>query len=58
MPIRAKEAGDILGISPVTVRLWCRQGKLEYETSVTGQRIFNKEYLENYRREKLGIEPV
>ena len=57
MPIRSKEAGEILGISPVTVRLWCRQGKLEYTLSATGQRTFNREYLEHRRRELLGLPP-
>ena len=30
MAIRVTEAAKILGVSPITVRRWCNDGKLEY----------------------------
>lgn len=42
MPIRVKEAAGILGVSPGTVRNWCKQGRLPYHLSAANQRIFDK----------------
>ena len=40
MAIRVTEAAKILGVSPITVRRWCNDGKLEYSLSAAGQRVF------------------
>lgn len=55
MITRVREAAQILKVTPQTVRNWCNQGKLEYELSAAGQRIFNPEKLEAYKRKQLGI---
>lgn len=56
--LRVGQAAKVLGISPSTVRLWCRQGKLEYHMSITGEKIFYPSELEDFKREKLGLAPV
>lgn len=53
--LRVSQAAQILGIAPVTVRKWCNEGKMEYELSAAGQRIFTKEYVEAFKRKQLGI---
>lgn len=53
--LRIKQAAEILGIAPVTLRKWCEQGKIQYDRSVAGERIFSPEYILNFRNEKLGI---
>lgn len=45
MPVRVKDAAEILGVSAVTVRRWCNEGKLEYSLSAAGQRLFDEKYL-------------
>ena len=56
MAIRVTEAAKILGVSPITVRRWCNDGKLEYSLSAAGQRVFDREYLESLRDKANGIE--
>lgn len=55
MAIRVKEAANMLGVTAQTVRNWCNEGKLEYTTSIAGQRVFNKEYLQRIINEKNNI---
>lgn len=57
-PLRVSEAAKILQLSPGTVRNWCNEGKLEYELSISGQRVFNREYIHNLARKSQGLEPV
>ena len=57
-PLRVSEAAKILQLSPGTVRNWCNEGKLEYELSISGQRVFNREYIHNLARQSQGLEPV
>lgn len=54
-PIRVTEAARILEVSSGTVRNWCKQGKLKYNLSASGQKVFRKEDLIAYKNEKLGI---
>lgn len=54
MPIRAKGAAAILGVSPGTVRNWCNQGKLPYHLSAANQRIFDKNELLEFKAAALG----
>lgn len=56
MPIRVKEAANILGVSPGTVRNWCNQGKLPYHLSAASQRIFDKQELLEFKSISLGEE--
>lgn len=56
--LRVSQAAKVLGISPSTVRAWCRQGKLEYHMSITGEKVFYPSELEAFKREKLGLAPV
>lgn len=56
MPIRVKEAANILGVSPGTVRNWCNQGKLPYHLSAASQRIFDKKELLEFKSISLGEE--
>lgn len=43
--IRVTDAARILGVSPQTVRNYCASGRINYETSITGQRIFDELYI-------------
>lgn len=52
--LRVKQAAQELGIAPVTVRKWCNEGKLQYELNAAKQRVFDKEYLQNFKRQQLG----
>lgn len=56
MPIRVKEAANILGVSPGTVRNWCNQGRLSYHLSAANQRIFDKQELLDFKSASLGEE--
>lgn len=56
MAIRVNDAAKILGLSPRTVRKWCNDGKLKHSMSAAGQRIFDREYLENIRNKMNGVE--
>jgi len=56
MPIRVKDAAEILQISPGTVRNWCADGKLNYSLSAAGQKVFDYDYLIQFKNERLGIE--
>lgn len=49
MAIRVKDAAKILGLSPITVRRWCNDGKLKYTLSAAGQRIFDEDYLNSIK---------
>lgn len=57
-PLRVSDAARILNLSPGTVRNWCKQGKLEYSLSVSGQKVFDREYIYNLARETQGLEPI
>lgn len=57
-PLRVSETARILNLSPGTVRNWCKQGKLEYSLSVSGQKVFDREYIYNLARETQGLEPI
>lgn len=56
MPIRVKEAAGILGVSPGTVRNWCKQGRLPYHLSAANQKIFDKQELVDFKLASLGKE--
>lgn len=55
MPIRVKDAAEILQVSPGTVRNWCADGKLDYSLSAAGQKVFDHDYLVRFKNERLGI---
>ena len=55
MAIRVKQAADILGVSPNTVRNYCKQGILPFDLNAAGQRIFDKQQLEVFKNKQLGI---
>lgn len=48
--LRVKEAGELLGIKPVTVRKWCREGRLECSRSAAGHRLFDEEYIQEKKK--------
>ena len=49
--LRVKEAADLLGVSPNTVRAWGAAGKIpEYRHPVNGYRLYRREELENLLR--------
>lgn len=56
MPVRVKDAAEILGVSAVTVRRWCNEGKLEYSLSAAGQRLFDEKYLHSIVKKINNIE--
>ena len=56
--IRVKEAADLLGVTPQTVRNYCHDGKIRYELSVAGQRIFDREYIQQLAQQANGLETV
>lgn len=56
MPVRVKDAAEILGISAVTVRRWCNEGRLEYSLSAAGQRLFDEKYLRSIVKKINNIE--
>lgn len=56
MPIRVKEAADILQVSKGTVRNWCADGKLPYSLSAAGQKVFDRDELIRFKNKQLGIE--
>ena len=53
--MRTADAARILGLSPATVRLWSRTGKLEFTYSAAGQRVFSVDYLTSLLQEQNGI---
>lgn len=56
MSIRAKQAGEILGVSAVTVRAWSKQGLLPYKLSASGQMTYTEEDLQTFYRQRLGLD--
>lgn len=46
MLVRIKEAAKILGVSTVTLRKWCNEGKIPYYTNPSDHRLFNTEELQ------------
>lgn len=56
--LRVGDAGRILGIKPVTVRKWCREGKLKSSRSAAGHRIFDEEYILEKKRELIKEPPT
>lgn len=49
--LRVKEAADLLGVSPNTVRAWGAAGKIpEYRHPVNGYRLYRQEELESLLR--------
>lgn len=56
MPVRVKDAAEILGVSAVTVRRWCNEGRLEYSLSAAGQRLFDEKYLHSIVKKINNIE--
>lgn len=56
MPVRVKDAAEILGVSAVTVRRWCNEGRLEYSLSAAGQRLFDEKYLRSIVKKINNIE--
>lgn len=56
--MRVKQAADYLNVTPQTVRNWNNAGDLPCEYNGAGQRIFSKEDLDAYKRNRMGLEPV
>ena len=49
--LRVKEAAELLGVSPNTVRAWGAAGKIpEYRHPANGYRLYRREELENLLR--------
>ena len=49
--LRVKEAADLLGVSPNTVRAWGAAGKIpEYRHPANGYRLYRREELEHLLR--------
>jgi len=49
--LRVKEAADLLGVSPNTVRAWGAAGKIpEYRHPANGYRLYKREELESLLR--------
>ena len=49
--LRVKDAADLLGVSPNTVRAWGAAGKIpEYRHPANGYRLYKREELENLLR--------
>ena len=49
--LRVKEAADLLGVSPNTVRAWGAAGKIpEYRHPANGYRLYRQEELEDLLR--------
>lgn len=55
MAIRVSQAAHILGVSPNTIRNYCKQGKLQYDLNAAGQKIFDKQQLQVFKNKQLGI---
>ena len=50
--LRVKEAADLLGVSPNTMRAWGAAGKIpEYRHPVNGYRLYRREELETILRQ-------
>jgi len=50
--LRVKEAAELLGVSPNTVRAWGAAGKIpEYRHPANGYRLYRREELENVLRQ-------
>ena len=46
--MRISEAAKQIGVSPVTLRAYCRTGKIKYRTTPGGQRIFEQEDINEF----------
>ena len=50
--LRVKEAAELLGVSPNTVRAWGAAGKIpEYRHPANGYRLYRREELEDFLRQ-------
>lgn len=56
--MRVKQAADYLNVTPQTVRNWNNSGELPCEYNGAGQRIFSKENLDTYKRNRMGLKPL
>lgn len=45
---RIGKASEKLGVTPQTVRAWCKQGKIKHHSSPTGQLMFTDDDLSDY----------
>ena len=52
MWLLTNEAAQVLGVSPETVRLWERAGRLPATKTATGVRLFNRSDVERLARER------
>ncbi len=57
MAIRVREAARILGVSGSSVRQWTNNGLLPDIRNAANQRIYERETLESFLRERRGEEP-
>ena len=48
MSMRISEAAKQIGVSPVTLRAYCRAGRIKYRTNPGGQRIFEQEDIDEF----------
>lgn len=55
MKVRAKGAGDILGVTSATVRRWSQEGRLPFELSAAGQRLYDTDVLHKFVSEANGV---
>lgn len=49
MYLRLSEAAAQLNVQPVTLRKYCNEGKIHYELTPGGQRIFTQEDINNFK---------
>lgn len=48
MTMRISEAAKQIGVSTVTLRAYCRQGRIKYRTNPGGQRIFEQKDIDEF----------
>lgn len=56
--MRVKQAAQILGVSPQTVRNLCHKGDIPYTLNTANQRIFKKQDIIDYKRKRQGLPPL
>lgn len=56
--MRVKQAADYLDVTPGAIRKWCNSGELSHTFNGAGQRILQEIDLENFKRSRMGIEPI